>query len=300
MIKLKNISKSLDNKEIIKNISFNIEENSSFALVGSNGAGKSTLLRLISGIYQADSGMAEIDGEDVFNNPTAKQKIFFIDDETAQFTTLSLNELKAFYKKFYSKFSDELFNNLCQKLNLPIHKKLYSFSKGMKRQAITIIALSCNTEYLLMDESFDGLDPAMRNVIKTIIFDEMSKRKMTLVISSHNLRELNEVCDKCAMIHNGELISIGSTDSSDPYMFKLQIAFKDGKIDGNLLKPQNSTFKIIHISKMMSIYTIIAKGDKEEIENYYKTLNPVLIDFMPLNLEETFIYEMEERNYAKN
>lgn len=297
MIQLSQVSKQIDGNEIIKNISFNVEKGSALAMVGANGAGKSTLLRLISGIYQADAGSVKIDDAEVFDNPAAKRKIFFINDETIQFTDFTLTDMEKFYGNFYPDFSDAIFQKLAGTLNLPLNRPLSTFSKGMKRQSVTITALASGADYLLMDESFDGLDPAMRNTIKKIIFDAMTDRQLTVILSSHNLKEISELCDHCIIVHQGGILSEGAIDASDPDMFKIQVAFKSQvpEID---MKP-HQTFRIIHVSKMMSVYTVIAKGKKEDIRKYFESLNPVLLDFVPLSLEETFIYEMEEKNYAK-
>lgn len=297
MIQLKNVTKKLDGRDIIRNVSLDIREGSSVALAGANGAGKSTLLRLISGIYQSDSGSVTIDGEEVFDHPTAKQKVFFVNDETVQFTRFSMPKLKKFYQGFYPTFSEEEFDKLRENLHLPADRPLSTFSKGMKRQAITITAIASGAPYLLMDESFDGLDPAMRETIKKVIFDAMAGRHLTVLISSHNLKEIGEFCDHCAILHEGQILSAGGIDSSDPEMFRLQLAFQDETPEISM-KP-HETFRIIHVSRLMSVYTIIVKGKKEDIRKYFEAMNPVLMDFVPLSLEETFIYEMEDQNYGK-
>ena len=228
MIEIKNIYKQFDDNFLaLKDFSLQIEKGSAFGLLGSNGAGKSTLLRLLSGVYKQDAGEIIVDGESVYDNPAIKQKIFFINDETIQFGNYTLEKLKDLYKGLYPNFSDELFERLNNKIKLPTDKKLNQFSKGMKRQAIVIIGLSCQTEYLLLDEAFDGIDPAMRIIVKRMLVDAMIDRELTVIISSHNLKEISEICDSIAFIHKGELLFAKSIESVKNEMHKLQVAFSE-------------------------------------------------------------------------
>lgn len=296
MISLKNVSKSIDNKKIIDNISLEIPDGSSFALIGSNGAGKSTLLRLISGIYGQNNGEILLDNEKIYDNPSVKEKIFFINDETIQFQGYTVKELKNYYKSFYPNFSETVFKKLLSIIKLPENEKISTFSKGMKRQTIVIIGLAACTEYLLLDESFDGLDPTMRLIVKHMIFDAMAERNLTLVISSHNLKEISELCDSCALIHKGKLVfQKDLSDASD--MFKLQLAYND-EIDIKSEFERKENVKVLHVDKNMSVYSVIVRGDKENIKEAAEENNPIIFDILPLTLEETYIYEMEEMGYA--
>lgn len=296
MISLKNVSKSIDNKKIIDNISLEIPDGSSFALIGSNGAGKSTLLRLISGIYGQNNGEILLDNEKIYDNPSVKEKIFFINDETIQFQGYTVKELKNYYKSFYPNFSETVFKKLLSIIKLPENEKISTFSKGMKRQTIVIIGLAACTEYLLLDESFDGLDPTMRLIVKHMIFDAMAERNLTLVISSHNLKEISELCDSCALIHKGKLVfQKDLSDASD--MFKLQLAYND-EIDIRSEFERKENVKVLHVDKNMSVYSVIVRGDREKIKEAAEENNPIIFDILPLTLEETYIYEMEEMGYA--
>lgn len=296
MISLKNVSKSIDNKKIIDNISLEIPDGSSFALIGSNGAGKSTLLRLISGIYGQNNGEILLDNEKIYDNPSVKEKIFFINDETIQFQGYTVKELKNYYKSFYPNFSETVFKKLLSIIKLPENEKISTFSKGMKRKTIVIIGLAACTEYLLLDESFDGLDPTMRLIVKHMIFDAMAERNLTLVISSHNLKEISELCDSCALIHKGKLVfQKDLSDASD--MFKLQLAYND-EIDIRSEFERKENVKVLHVDKNMSVYSVIVRGDKEKIKEAAEENNPIIFDILPLTLEETYIYEMEEMGYA--
>jgi ABC-2 type transport system ATP-binding protein len=296
MITLENVTKKIDKNTILDNISFEIPTGSCFALIGSNGAGKSTILRLISGIYKEESGKILIDNKTVFDNPSSKEKVFFINDETIQFQQFTVDSLKDYYMQFYPKFSEETFEKLLKKVNLPKDKKLSTFSKGMKRQAIVIVGIASGSDYLLLDESFDGLDPTMRLIVKHMLFDAMEERDLTVVISSHNLKEITELCDNCALIHEGKLIFRRDIEVVASDLFKVQVAFKDNE-DINSIK-SNNEINIVHMDKNMSVYNLIIRGDRERTEEIIKEKNPVIMDFMPLTLEETFIYEMEGMGYA--
>lgn len=295
MIELKGVTKNFDNFKALENIDLTIPKGSAFGLLGSNGAGKSTILRLLSGIYKAEDGNVLIDGEEVYDNIPIKQKVFFINDETIQFSNFTLNELKNFYKGFYPNFSQELFEKLRNNINLPLNKKLSQFSKGMKRQAIVITALACQTDYLLLDEAFDGLDPTMRIIVKRMIVDAIIDRDLTTIISSHNLKEINEVCDTVALLHEGKIIFSKDLDSVKGNIHKIQTAFPESYTAEDF-----SELQIMHFEKNQSIYYMIIKGDEDEIRKQLAPKNPLILDVIPLSLEEIFIYEMEVLGYDYN
>ena len=295
MIELKGVTKNFDNFKALENIDLTIPKGSAFGLLGSNGAGKSTILRLLSGIYKAEDGNVLIDGEEVYDNIPIKQKVFFINDETIQFSNFTLNELKNFYKGFYPNFSQELFEKLRNSINLPLNKKLSQFSKGMKRQAIVITALACQTNYLLLDEAFDGLDPTMRIIVKRMIVDAIIDRDLTTIISSHNLKEINEVCDTVALLHEGKIIFSKDLDSVKGNIHKIQTAFPESYTAEDF-----SELQIMHFEKNQSIYYMIIKGDEDEIRKQLAPKNPLILDVIPLSLEEIFIYEMEVLGYDYN
>lgn len=296
MIEIKNIYKQFDDNFLaLKDFSLQIEKGSAFGLLGSNGAGKSTLLRLLSGVYKQDAGEIIVDGESVYDNPAIKQKIFFINDETIQFANYTLEKLKDLYKGLYPNFSDELFEKLNNKIKLPTYKKLNQFSKGMKRQAIVIIGLSCQTDYLLLDEAFDGIDPAMRIIVKRMLVDAMIDRELTVIISSHNLKEISEICDSIAFIHKGELLFAKSIESVKNEMHKLQVAFSE-EISEDALAGLN----IIKSDRNQSVRHYIIRGNADEIRAKFESLNPIILDIVQLTLEEIFIIEMEERGYGND
>ena len=293
MIELKNVTKTFDTFDAVNNVSLTINTGSVFGLLGSNGAGKSTILRLITGIYKQEAGDILIDGQNVYDNVDIKQRIFFINDETFQFASFTIEKLKNLYKSYYPNFSEEIFEKLRNKIKLPLNKKISTFSKGMKRQAIVITGLACQTEYLLLDEAFDGLDPTMRIIVKRMLVDAMLDRKLTTVISSHNLKEINEVCDTVALLHQGKVLFNRELDSVKGNIHKIQAAFA---VDYNG-KEDFEDIEILHYERTGSVCYLIVKGPEEEIREKLKVKKPLVLDIIPLTLEEIFIYEMEGLGY---
>lgn len=295
MIEVKDAVMQFDGKNALDGISLTIPEGCAYGLLGSNGAGKSTILRLISGIYSPDSGSVKIDGEEVFDNAEAKRRVFFINDETVQYTGMTLHDMKNYYRGYYPNFSDEIFDKLNGIIKLPENKKVDKFSKGMKRQAVVITALACCTDYLLMDEAFDGLDPTMRVIVKRMLVDAMLDRQMTTVISSHNLKEINEICDSAALIHRGKIVFNRDLDSLKGSVHKIQAAFPE-----EYTKESFEGLEVLHFERKQSLYYLIVKGEEERIAECINAKNPTVFDMIPLTLEEIFIYEMEGQGYDFN
>ncbi len=295
MMTLKNVVKQFDEFKALDGVNLTIPKGTAFGLLGSNGAGKSTILRLFSGIYRAESGEVLIDEEPVYDHVNAKQKVFFINDETVQFGTYTLKQLKKFYQQFYPNFSEEIFQRLENIIQLPMDRKISTFSKGMKRQAIVIIGIACCTPYLLLDEAFDGLDPTMRIIVKKMLVDAMCERELTVVISSHNLKEINEMCDTAALLHQGKIVFNRELDSLKGAVHKVQTAFRDKE---KLFRREDfPELEILHFEKTQSIYHIIIKGTEEEIRKALQPHDPLVVDLIPLSLEEIFIYELEVLGY---
>ena len=292
MITLNNVIKRFDNTNALNGVDLTIPTGTSFGLLGSNGAGKSTILRLLSGVYRAEEGEVLIDGANVYDNEAVKERVFFINDETVQFGGFTLKGLKDYYKGFYPNFSDETFNELADRVKLPMNKKTDTFSKGMKRQAVVITGLAARTDYLLLDEAFDGLDPTMRIIVKRMLVDAMLDRQLTTVISSHNLKEINEVCDSVALIHQGKVIFSRDLDSVKGNIHKVQAAFPQEYSEADFR--QND---ILHFERNQSIYYFIIKGSEEDIRAAFEDMHPTLFDIIPMTLEEIFIYEMEGLGY---
>ena len=299
MIELNQLVKKFDTTPVLDGVDLTIPTGTAFGLLGSNGAGKSTILRLISGIYRPEGGELLVDGQPAYDNVLTKQRIFFINDETIQFTSYTLEELTNFYKPYYPNFSEEAFEKLRANIKLPLKKKLSTFSKGMKRQAIVIIALACRTDYLLLDEAFDGLDPTMRIIVKRMIVDAMLDRNLTTIISSHNLKEINEVCDTVALLHQGKIVFSRELDSVKSSIHKLQVVPGAGQqLDAERAKALG--VEVMHFEQSSSVCYIIAKGTEEELRQCLAPIDPVVLDVIPLTLEEIFIYELEVLGYDSN
>lgn len=295
MIELKNVKMCFEDFNALDGVDLTIEAGTAFGLLGSNGAGKSTILRLLSGVYEAAEGEVLIDGEPAYDNVAAKQKVFFINDETVQFGAMTLNDMRAYYKGFYPNFSDEIFDKLNGIIKLPEKKRIDKFSKGMKRQAIVITGLAACTDYLLLDEAFDGLDPTMRIIVKRMLVDAMLDRKLTVVISSHNLKEINELCDTAALLHQGKLLFNRDLDSVKGSIHKVQAAF-----DADCTENDFEGLDVLHYERNQSITYLIIRGDEETIRTELEKKQPKVLDLIPLTLEEIFIYEMEGMGYDCN
>ncbi len=287
MIELKNISKSFGDKLVLDDITLSIPEKSVIGLVGPNGSGKSTLLRILSGVYNADNGDVFFEKEAIFENPEVKQNIAFLGDEPYFFNQATLKDMHDFYKLFYPKFSEKTYQRLTELFKLNPDVKLTQFSKGMKRQVSLILAISCSPRLLLLDEAFDGLDPIMRFKLRQVMSELISDTEMTIIISSHNLRELEDICDAVIMIHEHKLqLNQSLAEASETY-HKFNVAFSS-PIDKNLFDFLNP----LHISGDKQIFTLYLRGNKEELKTKINQLNPLLVETAPVSLEEIFIYEV--------
>ena len=292
MIEIKNVTKKFDEFVALADVTLTIPKGTAYGLIGSNGAGKSTLLRLLSGVYRADAGEVRIDGELVYDNAKIKERVFFINDETVQYNSFTLKELKDYYKMFYDNFSEEIFEKLQGVLKLPMNKRISSFSKGMKRQSAVICGIACKTDYLLLDEAFDGLDPTMRIIVKKMLVDAMLDNDLTVLLSSHNLKEINEFCESAGLIHQGKFVFNRELDNIKGNVHKIQTAF-----DKPVKADDFEDIDILHIDINGSIVYIIARGTPEELQEKINAHNPKIFDILPLTLEEIFIYEMEVLGY---
>jgi len=295
MIQLKQVSKSFDNTLVLDQVDWFVKKGSVFGLVGPNGAGKSTILRLISGVITPELGVVTLDDQNVYDNPRVKQRILFLSDDPFYLHQATIEEMKEFYKIFYSSFSESMYQRLLNNFPVPPKKKINDFSKGMKRQVGLILALSVNPDVLLLDESFDGLDPVMRLTLKRFIAQEMLSREMTVVISSHNLRELEDICDQIALIDNKQVVMSGQVDSIKDEFHKFQVGFKEVLDVAGL-----NGLDIIHQEQVGNVFTLVIKGSLDTIKAQLESLNPALYTELPLNLEEIFVYEMEARGYGKS
>lgn len=231
-------------------------------MVGSNGAGKSTFLRLLSGVYKADKGNILIDDEPVYNNQETKNKMVFVSDDLYFLPGASLKRMSAFYKSVYSRYDDKKFDKLVELFKLDVGKSIHSFSKGMKRQAAIILALSTCPEYMLFDETFDGLDPVVRNLVKKLICEEVIENKATAILTSHSLRELEDTCDQLALLHKGGLIFESDIQDIKTSLFKVQVAFAE---EYNQSKFDGLDINIRNYKQSGSVANLIIRGEKDMI-----------------------------------
>ena len=293
MITAQNLTKTFDKFTALENLSCSIPNGCIYGLVGSNGAGKSTLLRLITGIYRPDKGEVLIDGKRVYDNPEVKRRFVFVPDELYFLPQSNMNRMASLYKSVYPGFDGQRFEQLAHAFNLDPNAKLQTFSKGMKRQAATILALSVKPDFIFFDETFDGLDPVMRNLVKKVIYADVCERKATAVITSHSLRELEDTCDQLALLHKGGLVLESDVQKLKTTLFKVQIAF-DHAYDHTVF----SGFDVLNFTKHGSVSNLIVRGDREAVTQSLRTKSPVLLEVLPLSLEEVFLYEMESLGYA--
>lgn len=290
MLEIKEISKSLGGNSVLKHCSLKIEDGKVFGLVGINGAGKSTLLRCIAGIFSVDEGVICIDGEPVYENEAIKKQMLFISDDPYYPINATVQSIKQFYQTFYD-WNEDRFQRYLQIFDLPLDKPIHNFSKGMKRQVFILISLAIMPKYLILDESFDGLDPLMRLNFKKALTEMLEDKEMTVLISSHSLRELEDICDTFGILENGSIQTSGDLETSKNSIHKIQLAFKD-EIDLELFK----ALDVLYLKKISRIITLVVRGEREEIEQYLNLLNPVLMDVLKISFEELFIYESMKKD----
>lgn len=292
MITATDLTKKFDSFTALNNLNCRIPEGCIYGMVGSNGAGKSTLLRLISGIYKPENGIVEIDGRNVYDDPEIKNRLVFVPDELFFLSRASLVRMAKLYSSIYKNFSYDRFNQLVNTFKLDPKANIGTFSKGMKRQAATILALSCNADYILFDETFDGLDPVMRNLVKNLLYNDVMERNATAVITSHSLRELEDTCDQLSLLHKGGIIFESDISNLKTSLFKVQVAFSEeydrSKFEG---------IDMLSFTKHGSVASLIVRGDREETTAKIKAMEPILYEILPLSLEEVFVYEMDALGY---
>ena len=264
-----------------------------YGLVGSNGAGKSTLLRLICGVYRPDGGNVTLDGKNVYENTELKSRMAFVPDELYFLPQASMKRMAQAYAAFYPRFDHARFEELAEAFKLDVRANLNTFSKGMRRQAATILALSCRTDYLFLDETFDGLDPIMRNLVKKTLYADVAERGSTAVLTSHSLRELEDTCDQLALLHKGGIVFESDVQNLKTTLFKVQIAFAHD-YDHTAFRG----FDVLNFTKQGSVSNLIVRGDREQVIETLRRKSPILMEVLPLTLEEVFLYEMESLGYT--
>ena len=290
MIEIKNLSKSFPDKDVLKDLNITIEDGKVFGLVGINGSGKSTLLRLISGIYNADDGTILIDGEDVYENEKTKSNIFFLPDEPYYSSNTTPLTLVPLYETYYKLDKEEYISRL-NDFKIPLKKSMKNFSKGMKRQVFISLALAIKPKYLLLDEAFDGLDPLARLTFKKSLVSLIEDYGSTIIISSHSLRELEDICDSYGLLDNMNIASGGDIKDAIDSVHKYQVAFD--------YVPNKDDFKVnfIKYEQDQRIIKVVVKEDSEAFSSLMKEYKPLIIDEVAIDFEELFIIEVESRGY---
>ena len=295
MLKVEAVSKKLGNKTVLENCSLTVQNGSVLGLIGPNGAGKSTLLRCICDVYQCDEGSITLDGETIHENEYLKQNILYLSDDPYYMYNATIKDMKEFYQIFYPQFDEQLYQKYLKIFKLDENKVMNNFSKGMKRQAFILMALAISPKLLLLDESFDGLDPMMRLLFKRAISECIEKKDISIIISSHNLRELEDICDAFAILEDAHIETSGMIDDTKEAIHKIQIAFREEKN-----REDFESLEIMHYAKTGRIITLVVKGNLEEIKHQIQSLDPLMMDILPVNLEEIFIYEMERKGVFVN
>lgn len=293
MIEIKNVSKYFDHLLALDQITATISEGHVFGLIGTNGAGKSTLLRTLCGILKADEGHVLIDGENVYENISAKSKIFYISDDQYFFPNGTPMDMVEYYETFYPSFDRARFEDLLEVLQLDKNRRINTFSKGMKKQLSVIIGICAGTKYLLCDETFDGLDPVIRQAVKSLFIKEMEERGLTPIIASHNLRELEDICEHVGLLHKGGILFTQDLEDMKLGIFKVQCVLKDE----TSLETLRGRFRILKEERRGSLYTFTMRGQSAELDAFMNTLHPVFYERLPLSLEEIFISETEVKGY---
>ncbi|YCA42097.1 ABC transporter ATP-binding protein [Bacillus sp. JZ8] len=293
MIKFENVKKEFESVEAVQGVSGTIEKGSIYGLLGSNGAGKTTLMKILAGIYKEDSGSVTVDNQPVFENVELKQKLIFIPDVLYFFPQTTIRQAANFYRDTYTAWNEERFQKLYHVFNISPKKKIQRLSKGMQRQVAFWLTFSAMPDILLMDEPLDGLDAVMRQKVKNLLIEDVAERDMTILISSHNLQEVEDLCDHIGILHKGELLFEKDLDDLKSDVHKVQLAFK-GDIPQALLEKLD----LLYEEKRGSVLLCIVKGKEEHISSLIKQYSPVIFDILPLTLEEIFIYEMGGVGYA--
>lgn len=285
MLEIKNVTKAFKDKSVLDDVSLNIDHGSIFGLVGVNGAGKSTLLRSVAGIYSLDDGLVLFEGLDTHIDVEIRKRIFLVSDDPYYPYGSSIKSLKMFYKSFYD-FDEEVYQKYLNLFKLSETDNISNFSKGMKRQALLLIALACKPELLLLDEAFDGLDPIVRVHIKNALSDLIEDNNSLIIISSHNLKELEDICDLYGILENGHIETYGDLLESKANINKYQLAFKE-EVDIEMFKG----FDVLYKNMEGRIVTLVIKGNREDVSKKLEALNPLILDVLNVNFEELFIYE---------
>ncbi|OWZ84996.1 ABC transporter ATP-binding protein [Natranaerobius trueperi] len=294
MIEVNNLTKYFGPFKVLDDINISIKPGSIYGLLGPNGAGKTTLIKHLAGVYRPDSGTVKIIDEQVYENPKVKSSLIYIPDDLYFFNQYSIKEASKFYARIYPNWNQERFDSLKEYFPLDINNRISKLSKGMQKQVAFWLGICTMPKVMILDEPVDGLDPVMRKKIWNLMLQDVSERKTTILVSSHNLRELEDVCCHIGIIYDGKMVVQRELDNLKTNIHKIQVAFES---DFNQLL---QGFEVLHNSKNGSVNTLVVRGDKEELLNTLKKANPLILDVLSLTLEEVFIYELGGLGYEIN
>ena len=292
MIKAENLTKRFQGVTAVDHIHAEIQDGTVFGLIGTNGAGKSTFLRMAAGILKPDEGTITLDGESVFEDTRVKARCFYIPDEPYFLGNGTADDMKTFYQGIYPNFDTDRFGRLLKSFELDGRRKIQTFSKGMKKQLAVLLGICAGTDYLFCDETFDGLDPVMRQTVKSLFANDLEERHLTPVIASHNLRELEDICDHVGLLHRGGMLLSKDLDDMKMNIHKIQCVLPAGLDRTNL-----QDLDIMTAEQRGSLLTLTVRGQKEEIQARMQSYHPVFFEMIPLSLEEIFISETEVAGY---
>ena len=286
MLEMQNVTKTFGDFTALSDLSMRVPKGTVYGLVGPNGAGKSTAIRLLTGVYRPDSGSITMDGKPVYENPEVKSRMCYIPDEIFFFPSATLEEMRKYYKGFYPQFNDELFDRLYDVFELPKKSQIRRFSKGMQKQAAFHLSICTRPDMMILDEPVDGLDPVMRRQVWSLILSDVAQRETTVLISSHNLRELEDICDHVGIMDKGQMLLERSLASMQGNTVKLQIVGEPPK-----------GLEVLHTGTSGRLQTLVVRGTPEEITLKVSACNVPYFDVLPLSLEEIFIYELGGVNH---
>ena len=293
MIKTEHLSKAFGEIQAVDNIGIEITDNSIFGLAGTNGAGKSTFLRLLSGVLKPDQGSILIDEKSVYEQEEIKREIFFLPDSAYFIPNATGKSMADWYSAYYPKFDKKRFDELSKRLDLDTKRKIHTLSKGMKRQVSMLLGICAGTKYLFCDETFDGLDPVMRQAAKSILAYEVTEREFTPVIASHNLRELEDICDHVGLLHKGGVLLSREVEDMKLHIHKIQCVIQNPVLEEELLRELD----VVQHEKRLSLMTLVVRGEKDKIMEIVESKFPVFAEMIPLTLAEIFISETEVAGY---
>ncbi|MBE7024148.1 MAG: ABC transporter ATP-binding protein [Ruminococcaceae bacterium] len=292
MIKVKGLTKFFDDFKVLDDVNMDVRKGTIYGLIGPNGAGKTTLINHINGVLFPKSGEITVDGENVFENEAVKQKVLNISDEWFFYSTYTIREMMKFYRSIYADFNMERYEAIGKLFGIDERRQIRKLSKGMKKQVAFWLSLSAMPDVLILDEPLDGLDPVMRKQVMNLVIGDVADREMTVLVSSHNLRELEDICDWVGIIHKGKMIIEKPLDDLKGSVHKYQLVF--GAEGEDSLQTMDN---ILHISKTGSVFSVIIRGEHQETDKQLQALKPVLCERIGLTLEEVFIYELGGLGY---